>query len=922
MIMDSYWQKIEAAIDLAPDIPIERRDEWLVEFCAGDAKLKAEIESLLAFESEAGCFLENSVSPLAAVILPADEDNFSGKKFGVYKIIREIGRGGMGAVFLAERSDGEFEQKVALKIVRQTIIDKESENRFRRERQILAALNHPNIAKLLDGGVSEADEPFLVMEYIVGKPFLEYAETNALSIAERLKLFIKVCAAVAFAHQNLIVHRDIKPSNILVTDNGELKLLDFGLAKLSEPSAVADGLTVKNRNVNINGAINIVQPPATAGGSDINTQTAFRALTPAYASPEQMRGETVTTASDIYSLGIVLYELLTGTRPFDFKTNSFEEMLRVVSTNEPIRPSAIGNSKFQISDSKFTGQTNPKSQISNPKSLKGDLDNIVLTALRKEPTRRYQSVGEFSDDIERHLKGLPVKARPNTFKYRAEKFVKRNRFGVAAGLLIFLTLLGGIITTIWQANRAETQRAKAEKRFGDVRKIAGSFIFEISPKIENLAGAVEAREILVTRALEYLDNLQRESSDDRELQRELAAAYEKVGDIQGRLNQPSLGDTKSALESYRKAQNLRESVLSADTENPEKQSELANDYEQIGYLLWWSSDTKKAVELYQKSLAMREKLVAENPSNADFRQRLAKLQMQYGDIPAWDKETEKALGYYNSALVILEKLTTEMPDNASIKGDLARCYARLSDVHNTAGDLDAALNETKLALAIYEPLTAKFPSDIKQRRGLWVAYFRQCQIYLGVKDAAKARQSCGKISEIAEADFQNDPKNDMTHHSRAIGFYHLGEVLMLEKKFPEAIENYEKSLAIVSEKAAVADDKSEYQRDMALDYTAIGKAQFQKDQLPSALENQLKAQRLLEEIIDNDAENSAPKLDLAKIYQQLGKIKLRQKEFALAKAQFLNALEILGELDQAGELTEPDKKVFEEVVADIQKCRS
>ena len=891
--MNPYWQKIEEAIFLAPEIPIERRDEWLAEFCGGDAKLKTEIKSLLAFESESDCFLENSISPIAAVILPADEENFSGKHFGNYKIIREIGRGGMGAVFLAERSDGEYDQRVALKIVRQTIVDAESENRFRRERQILAALNHPNIAKLLDGGVSEAGEPFLVMEYVAGKPLTEYAATKNLSIAERLQLFLEVGAAVAFAHQNLIVHRDIKPSNILVTESGEPKLLDFGLAKVLDFETDA-----------------------------AQTATAFRAMTPAYASPEQMRGEIVTTASDVYSLGIVLYELLTGTRPFDFKTNSLEELLRVVSTSEPIRPSAAGNSRFQISDSRFEDGKNSKFKTQNSKLLRGDLDNIVLMALRKEPTRRYQSVGEFSDDIERHLNGLTVKARPNTVSYRAEKFVKRHRFGVAAGLLILLTLLSGIVATIWQANRAETQKLKAEKRFGDVRKIAGSFIFEIAPKIENLAGAMEAREILVTRALEYLDNLQRESSDDRELQRELAAAYEKVGDIQGKLNQPSLGDTKSALESYRKAQNLRESVLSADTENPEKRSELANDDEQIGYLLWWSSDTKKAVELYQKSLEMREKLVAENPANSDFRQRLAKLQMQYGDIPAWDKETEKALGYYNSALVILAKLANEMPDNSTVKDDLARCYARLSDVHNTAGDLDAALSETEKALTIYEPLTARFPSDIKQRRGMWIAYFRQCQIYLAKKDPVNARKSCGKISVMAEADFQTDPKNETTQHSRAIGFYHLGEVLMLEKNYSEAQANYEKSLAIVSEKAAAAADKSEYQRDMALDYAAIGKVQLENNQLPSALENQLKAQRLLEEIVDNDAGNSAPKLDLAKVYQQLGKIKLRQREFITAKSQFLNALEILGELDQAEQLKEPDKKIFEEVVSDIQKCRS
>ena len=334
------WQKIEEAVAFASEMETSKRAAWLDDFCDDDETLKSEIESLLAFENQATKFLEKTVSPYAASILTDGETDVSGKQFGSYKIVREIGRGGMGAVYLARRNDGEFDQQVALKIVRQTIVDKESENRFRRERQILAALNHPNIAKLLDGGVSEAGEPFLVMEYIVGKPFLEYAEANELSIAERLRLFLKVGAAVAFAHQNLIVHRDIKPSNILVTNDGEPKLLDFGLAKVLDFEADA-----------------------------AQTATAFRAMTPAYASPEQMRGETVTTASDIYSLGIVLYELLTGTRPFDFKTNSFEEMLRVVSTDEPIRPSSsvIRPSPDKNPDSPHEQTTKNKGRMTNPK---------------------------------------------------------------------------------------------------------------------------------------------------------------------------------------------------------------------------------------------------------------------------------------------------------------------------------------------------------------------------------------------------------------------------------------------------------------------------------------------------------------------------------------------------------------------------
>ena len=878
---EKNWQNIKEIFLAALEKEGGEREIFLSEI--SDEETRAEVESLLTSHEESEEFIETPAFQIGEVFTKHSA-NLAEKHFGNYKIIREIGAGGMGAVFLAERDDGEFTQQVAVKIIRQAIAERELINRFKRERQILASLNHPNIAKLLDGGVSGDGLPFLAMEYVEGEAITKFAEAQNPNLEDRLKLFLKVCAAVAYAHRNLIVHRDLKPGNILVTAEGEPKLLDFGLAKLLDEHLSNDAA---------------------------QTQTAFRALTPAYASPEQLKNEPLTTASDIYSLGIVFYELLTGERPFHFEGKSLEEIIKTVTQTAPPAPSEISNAK---------NQTHPKSAIRNPK-LKGDLDNVALMALRKEPERRYQSVEAFADDIERYLKGLPVAARPNTFKYRAEKFIKRNRFAVAAGLLILLTLIGGIITTVWQANRAETQRQKAEKRFGDVRKIAGSFIFEISPKIENLAGAMEAREILVKRALEYLDNLAQESGDDRDLQRELAAAYEKVGDIQGRLNQPSLGDTKAALESYRKAQNLRESVLSADTANLEKQSELANDDEQIGYLLWWSSETKKAVELYQKSLEMREKIVSENPVNADFRQRLAKLQMQYGDIPAWDKETEKALGHYLPALEILEKLAVEVPGDATIKGDLARCYARLSDVHITADNLDQALQETGKALTLYEPLVAAAPADIKQRRGMWVAYFRQCQIYLGKKDAEKARQSCGKISEMAEADFQTDPKNETTQHSRAIGFYHLGEVLMLEKNFPEAQKNYEKSLAIVSEKAASAEDKSEYQRDMALNYAALGKLQFTAGNLPNAFEDQTKAQKLLEEILGNDTENSAPQLDLAKVHQQIGRIKARQKELAQAKSNFDEALKILHTLDDQNALNAQDKKMFAELEDEIKNCR-
>lgn len=416
MSNDPGWQQIKDIFSAALDLEPNKRGEFVTEACGDNDWLREEVESWLASYTESDDFIEKPAFAIGEVF--ANGNGNGHKRFGHYKIIKEIGFGGMGAVFLAERADGEFSQRVAIKIIRQAIAESEVINRFKRERQILATLNHPNIARLLDGGISDDGLPFLAMEFVDGDAITKFAAQENLTLEGRLKLFLKVCAAVAYAHRNLIVHRDLKPSNVLVTKDGEPKLLDFGLAKLIDENIASDLA---------------------------ETQTAFRALTPAYASPEQLKNEPITTASDIYSLGVVLYELLTNERPFHFEGKSLDEIIRTVAQNAPRLPSS-----------------NPRSAIRNPQ-LKGDLDNIVLMALRKEPERRYKSVEAFADDIERHLKALPVAARPNTLKYRASKFVSRHKVGVLTASLILLSLIGGLVATVWQARVAEREKEKAEK---------------------------------------------------------------------------------------------------------------------------------------------------------------------------------------------------------------------------------------------------------------------------------------------------------------------------------------------------------------------------------------------------------------------------------------------------------------------------
>lgn len=433
------WHRIESVLDAALECAPAERAALLDKTCAGDDPLRREIESLLAHQIPSENFIETSVSALAADLLAKEneETEFESKRIGAYKTTGEIGRGGMGAVFLAMRDDGEFHQQVALKVVRRGFFDAELARRFRRERQILASLNHPNIARLLDGGVSINGELYFVMEYVEGARIDDYCERANLSTVERLKLFLSVCRAVAYAHRNLIVHRDLKPSNILVTKDGTVKLLDFGIAKLLDAEHAADD----------------------------DTQTHFQTFTPHYASPEQMSGGQITTASDVYSLGVCLYELLTGARPFEFTHKGFDEIRRAIETVEPARPSTISTQMMKhsplASDNKGVNNSRAFRASQLRGQLKGDLDTIVLTALRKEPERRYKSIEALTADIEKHLDGLPIAARPSTFRYRAGKFVKRNRLLVAASLLVLASLITGSAVAVWQARvaRGEARRA-------------------------------------------------------------------------------------------------------------------------------------------------------------------------------------------------------------------------------------------------------------------------------------------------------------------------------------------------------------------------------------------------------------------------------------------------------------------------------
>jgi serine/threonine protein kinase len=446
------WITIKAVLQDVLNMSPSKRAEFL-ERADLSVEIKAEVKSLIEFEDESETFMSISAGSLAGELIIEEEAkkrSLTGQKIGIYEITEELGLGGMGAVYLARRCDGKFEQKVALKMLKREFNVEKIRRNFRRESEIQSKLNHPNIARLLDTGTAADGVPYLVMEFVEGVPIDKFCKNRNLSLNARLKLFNKVCEAVAHAHRNLIIHRDLKPSNILVTEKGEPKLLDFGISKLLGAETTEEKSAL----------------------------TALGAMTPGYASPEQLRGESVSTATDIYSLGVILYKILTDAHPFDLKGKTSGELLKTVTETEPAPPSAaISDLGFRILDlgsqAKFKlirrknqiKKTNPKSQIRNPK-LKGDLDTIILKSLRKEPERRYQTVEQFSADIWRFIDGLPIAARPATVAYRAGKFFRRNKVAVVAGVLIFVSLIAGIAVAGWQASVANGQARIAEQSRG------------------------------------------------------------------------------------------------------------------------------------------------------------------------------------------------------------------------------------------------------------------------------------------------------------------------------------------------------------------------------------------------------------------------------------------------------------------------
>ena len=744
----------------ALEIDTAERREFLDHSCANDDELRAEVDLLLAHQvSPTLDVMEHCAADAARLRAELAPSVANGSHIGPYKVVREIGHGGMGSVYLAERDDEHYQRQVAIKLINPGLSGEAIRRRFRNEMQILANLDHPNIARLFDGGETANGVPYLVMEYVAGTPINRYCDDRDLSTEQRLELFCTVCDAVQYAHQHLVIHRDIKPGNILVADEGLPKLVDFGIAKLLSEDT----------------------PDAQA--------TLMPFMTPEYASPEQVRGTSVTTATDVYSLGVVLYQLLSGRLPYHLPTRAPHEIAQAICDQSPERPSSR-------------------------KRLHSDLDNIVLMAMRKEAERRYSTPQQLAEDIQRHLRGLPVRARHDTFSYRAGKFIRRQKVAVTAAALLLLTLVIGIATTAWQARVARAERARAERRFNQVRQLANSFVFEVHDAVANLPGSTPARSLIVQRGLNYLDSLAEDAANDRGLQRELAAAYEKLGAVQYTPTVAHLGDLQGALASHKKAAALRETLVASDPANRDFRRELLDSYWFIATLLGAQGDTARELSMLREQLPVRQQLAASETTDFMDRYNLAATYAYIGSLLMQAGDAQGALENQREALRIRETLAGLDPNKARAQRALTISYEFLGLATDQAGDTKRALELQQRGLEMREALVAADPLNIDLRLMLNESHRYVGDLLFKSGEIEKASEHYRKQLALTREMVAADPANAQFRRNEAVALIKVGDIEAHAGRTANALANYNEALRLRQQLSAAAPQDLSLRREL------------------------------------------------------------------------------------------------------------
>jgi eukaryotic-like serine/threonine-protein kinase len=709
--MKADWRRIEEVFLAALEKPAQDRDKFVANGCDGDEPLREEVLAMLRSHEETGDFLETPAYQENAALLAEQRGALKiGEQIGHYQILSLLGEGGMGEVYLAE--DLSLGRKVAVKLVRPGSGGANLLRQFQREERILAGLTHPNIARLYGGAVTENGVPYFVMEFVEGERLDSFCDTHRLGIRERLELFRKICAAVSYAHRHLVIHRDLKPANIRVGADGEPKLLDFGIAKLLDDENVA----VPEQTVTLSGA-----------------------MTPDYASPEQLRGEPMTTATDVYSLGVILFELLTGTKPYRTKSRSINEVSRAITEQEPTRPSIVAASGG-----------NPKSEFRNPKLLRGDLDNIVLTAIRKEPARRYSSVGQFSEDIRRHLDGLPIVARKDTVGYRATKFIQRNRIAVSAAGIVMLAIVGGLLVALWEARQARAQRDVAR----DINTFLQDMLGAAAPDAKGVN--VKVVDVLSDASIRARSELARQPQVMADILMTLGRTYISLG-----LYQPAEANLRAALDVSLKA-------------NGELHSTTASTMGWLGLALANLGKTAEGEQISRKAVELQRKLHPKGHEDLGVALYALGCNLIYKNDP------KAAQPYLEEASGLIKRHLGETT------GYYMTTLVMLAMAHERAGEVDRAVPLYRQAIDVGGRAEARYR-----------IYLAQAQALLGILLINKAAYSEAETLLQESETIYNEVLGGDGNYSVAVVKANLGWLYFLKGDYAKTESEDKKAIDLV-----------------------------------------------------------------------------------------------------------------------------
>jgi serine/threonine protein kinase len=701
------WTKIESLFLEAAELPASSRESYVRGQCRDAPRIRDEVLSLLSFCDHDPPELMAALGAGAATLVK--DDISIGLTLGPYRIERELGRGGMAVVYLAFRTDGQFQKHVAIKLIKRGMDSATVVERLRRERSILAQLDHPNIGRLLDGGTTVDGLPYIIMEYVEGLPIDRFCAERELGIEQRCALMEKVFDAVSYAHRKLVVHRDLKPSNILVTADGTPKLLDFGLAKIldAEPDG---GVTAADRGY---------------------------PLTPNYASPEQLRGAELSTATDIYSLGVILHELLAGQVPHPHPPSGRAEWETSVCESEIARPSSL--------------ETEWKKQ------LQGDLDTILMKALRKEPDRRYASVDQFAADVRRYLEFRPILARTDSWWYRSRKFIRRRRYPVLAGVAALSSLIFGIVIALTQARHAETARRRAEDQLALMVNLSNRSLSDVQAMMERLPGATAARRELIRISLDFLEGLSKDASTNPALRIAMAKAYLRLGDLLGDPDSDNLGDEVGAMKSYRSATALLASIP-AGMGGRERQLDWLDLQQKMAALMRTSP---AAISLLNQALSETAKWPPAQMEDKAIARGRAGIYLRL--TRAYQGDYSHALEYATQYLAAMEALVKKYPLDPELQYDLSAAETAKGWALKYLGDLESTADYYLATIRIREQLVKDHPGDLLYQRALMLAYEHYADLLGGALSTSlgrldQARTYYKKAQPFAETRM-GDPKN-------------------------------------------------------------------------------------------------------------------------------------------------------------------